>query len=418
MVSFVVSEVVSGTQFKYVVGSAPNNPLPTLTSANVNIEVDTINSASPYLFNLSKRSVFGMNGIHLDGSKVTGFKSGLLAQFTGNALQKDDKAFVRYNSTSGQYEDYTSVDNLHLDPSAIYRPEYESTHVRASNDSIVQAVSVFAIGHKSQYVADTGGELSLANCNANFGENALLSDGFKKTAFTPDNAAYITHIIPPKEITDGTANVDYLSIDVDKTIGVGASTRLYFEGFTNKDAPPPHIVDGFRFGAALEDKIRLQLNVYGNEGDFVSKIVMPTETGITDNTGEKRYVVSNAVGVSSISSNIISLKSDHELITGESIRIIANDGFLPDGLEEDQVYFTIKGSNANDLKVARTLNDALDGTASLTINNTGGELVVVSRVSDKKSGDIGHPIQFDILTNTGLSMFQMKELIMKFILHS
>jgi len=392
---FVVSEVVSSTQFKYVVGAAPNNPLPTLTSANVNIEVDTINSASPYLFNLSKRSVFGMNGIHLDGSKVTGFKSGLLAQFTGNALQKDDKAFVRYNSTSGQYEDYTSVDNLHLDPSAVYRPEYESTHVRSSNDSVIQAVSVFAIGHKSQYVADTGGELSLANCNANFGENALLSDGFKKSAFTPDNAAYITHIIPPKEITDGTANVDYLTIDVDKTIGVGTVTRLYFEGYTNQDAPPPHVVDGFRFGAALDDKLRLQLNVNGNEGDFVSKIVMPTATGITTNTGEKRYIVDNAVGVSSISSNIISLKTDHNLITGESIRVIANDGFLPDGLEEDQVYFTIKGSNNNDLKVARTLNDALEGTA-LTINNTGGELVVVSRVSDKKSGDIGHPIQFDI----------------------
>ena len=73
--------------------------------------------------------------------------SGLLADFTGNALQKDDKAFVvRYNATSRQYEDYTSVDNLHLDPSGIYRPEYESTHVRASNNSIVQAVSVFAIG--------------------------------------------------------------------------------------------------------------------------------------------------------------------------------------------------------------------------------------------------------------------------------
>ena len=225
-----------------MVGAAPNNPLPTLTSANVNIEVDTINSASPYLFNLSKRSVFGMNGIHLDGSKFTGFKSGLLAQFTGNALQKDDKAFVRYNATSGQYEDSTSVDNLHLDPAAVYRPEYESTHVRASNDSIVQAVSVFAIGHKSQYVADTGGELSLANCNANFGENALMSEGFKKTAFTPDNSAYITHLIPPKEITDGNANVDYLSIDVDKTIGVGASTRLYFEGFTNQDAPTPIVL--------------------------------------------------------------------------------------------------------------------------------------------------------------------------------
>ena len=36
---------------------------------------------------------------------------------------------------------------------------------------------------------------------------------------------------------DGTANVDYLTIDVDKTIGVGTVTRLYFEGFTNQDAP-------------------------------------------------------------------------------------------------------------------------------------------------------------------------------------
>ena len=30
------------------------------------------------------------------------------------------------------------------------------------------------------------------------------------------------------------------------------------------------------FGAASDDKLRLQLNVNGNEGDFVSKIVMPT----------------------------------------------------------------------------------------------------------------------------------------------
>lgn len=392
----VVSEVVSTTQFKYVVPSAPNNPLPTLTSADVNIEIDTINSASPYLFNLSKRSVFGLNGIHLDGSKVTGFKSGLVAQFTGNALQKDDKAFVRYNTTSGQYDDYTAVNNLHLDPEAVYKPGYHSTHVKVSNDSIIQAVSVFAIGHNNQYVAESGGELSLANCNANFGENALLSEGFKQTALGPDNSAYITHIIPPKEITDGVANVDYLSIDVDKTIGVGTVTRLYFEGYTNQDAPPPYIVDGYRVGANADDRLKVQLNINGNEGDFVSKIVMPTVTGITTSSGEKSYVVSNSVGVSSISSNIISFKSNHRLIDGESIRILSNNGFLPDGLDDDQVYYAIvSGLSSNAIKVARTLNDALEGTA-LTLNNTGGELSVVSRVSDKKSGDIGHPIQFDV----------------------
>jgi len=392
----VVSEVVSTTQFKYVVSSAPNNPLPTLTSADVNIEIDTINSASPYLFNLSKRSVFGLNGIHLDGSKVTGFKSGLVAQFTGNALQKDDKAFVRYNTTSGQYDDYTAVNNLHLDPEAIYKPGYKSSHVKVSNDSIIQAVSVFAIGHNNQYVAESGGELSLANCNANFGENALLSEGFKRTALGPDNSAYITHIIPPKEITDGVANVDYLSIDVDKTIGIGTVTRLYFEGYTNQDAPPPYIVDGYRVGSNTNDRLRVQLNINGNEGDFASKIVMPTSTGITTNTGEKSYVVSNAVGVSSISSNIVTFKTSHKLIDGESIRILSDNGFLPDGLDDNQVYYAIvSGLSSNSIKVARTLNDALEGTA-LTLNNTGGELTVVSRVSDKKSGDIGHPIQFDV----------------------
>lgn len=394
---YVISEVLSSTQFKYVVPTAPINPLPTLTSASVNIEVDTVNSASPYLFNLSKRSVFGMNGIYLDGSKVTGFKSGLVAQYTGTALQKDDKAFVRYNSTSGQYEDYTAVNNLHLDTEAIYKPDYASSHVKVSNDSIIQAVSVFAIGHNNQYVAETGGELSLANCNANFGENALLSEGFKQNAFGPDNAAYITHIIPPKEIIDGLTNIDYLPIDVDKTVGVGTVTRLYLEGYTNQDAPPPYIIDGYRIGSATNDKLKVQLNINGREGDYVSKIVMPKTAGITTNTGEKSYIVSNSGGVNSISSNIITLKTNHNLIDGESIRIIADNGFLPDGLEENEVYYAIvSGLSANTLKVARTRNDALQGTA-LTINNTGGELTVVSRVSDKKSGEVGHPIQFDTI---------------------
>ena len=274
----VVSEVVSNTQFKYVVSSAPNNPLPTITSASVNVEIDTVNSASPYLFNLSKRSVFGMNGILLDGTKVTGFKSGLMAQFTGTGLQKDDKAFVRYNTTSGQYDDYTSVNNLHLDPESVYKPAYENSHVKVSNDAIAQVVSVFAIGHKNQYVADSGAELSLSNCNANFGENALMSEGFKKTSLGPDNSAYITHLIPPQEITDGTANVDYLPLDVDKTIGVGTVTRLYFEDYTNQDAPPPYIVDGYRFGANRDDRLEVQLNVNGNEGAVsYTHLTLPTK---------------------------------------------------------------------------------------------------------------------------------------------
>ena len=36
-----------------------------------------------------------------------------------------------------------------------------------------------------------------------------------------------------------------------------------------------------------------------------------------------------------------------------------------------------------------------ENASALTINNLGGPLKIVSRVSDKNSGDIGHPIQYD-----------------------
>ena len=62
----------------------------------VEIEADSVTGASPYIFNCSLRSVFGMCGLHADGSKATGFKSMVVAQFTGIGLQKDDKAFVIY----------------------------------------------------------------------------------------------------------------------------------------------------------------------------------------------------------------------------------------------------------------------------------------------------------------------------------
>ena len=100
---FVVSEKLSSTQFKYEVQNAPVNALPAVTGSTVTLNTDTVTSASPYMFNLSLRSVFGMNGLHADGQKATGFKSMVVAQFTGIGLQKDDNAFLLYNSATGVY---------------------------------------------------------------------------------------------------------------------------------------------------------------------------------------------------------------------------------------------------------------------------------------------------------------------------
>ena len=68
------------------------------------------------------RSVYGMSGMHADGNKATGFKSMVVAQFTGVSLQKDDNAFLDYDSISKSYKDNTQSANapLHTHSGSIY----------------------------------------------------------------------------------------------------------------------------------------------------------------------------------------------------------------------------------------------------------------------------------------------------------
>ena len=54
-----------------------------------------------------------MNGMIADGAKATGFRSMVVAQFTGISLQKDDSAFVKYNKVDRQYNGVT-FPNQHL----------------------------------------------------------------------------------------------------------------------------------------------------------------------------------------------------------------------------------------------------------------------------------------------------------------
>ena len=106
-ISTKVASILAEDQFTYLLPSVPTNliatPAPT-TNQTLTIETDTVTGASPYIFNVSLRSVFGMNGVLADGAKATGFKSIVVAQFTGVSLQKDDRAFVKYNSSSRKFE--------------------------------------------------------------------------------------------------------------------------------------------------------------------------------------------------------------------------------------------------------------------------------------------------------------------------
>ena len=244
--------------------------------ATVTIETDTVSGASPYIFNCSLRSVYGMNGMHADGANADGFKSMVVAQFTGISLQKDDRAFAKYNASSRQYLtlDATKVVGAtlaknsastnsetvyHLDSGAIYRQGWETTHIKITNDAILQIVSVFAIGYNKHFDAQSGGDASITNSNSNFGQISLVAEGFKKDAFAKDNKGFITSIITPKAITTKDAPIDWLEFDIPKTKTVGISSHLYLFGFEDKDDAPPILSQGYRVGAKKNDAISVQV---------------------------------------------------------------------------------------------------------------------------------------------------------------
>lgn len=197
-----ISEALTQTRNSEVqiVGPAPSPGLQTEAT-------DTVNSASPYIYNCSIRSTYGLCGIFANGADVTGFKSMVVAQFTGVSLQKDMRCWQVYNAgnwsnyTYGDYEDYIdeAPDNVRMDPNR------RSFHVRAINRAIIQEVSVFAIGQGIHHWVESGGELTVTNSNSNFGGCASLAEGFISETFETDTNWNIASINVARNIS-GLAN--------------------------------------------------------------------------------------------------------------------------------------------------------------------------------------------------------------------
>jgi hypothetical protein len=396
---FVVNDVLSSTEFRYQVSNPPVNPLPAVTGASINLQVDTVTSASPYIFNISLRSVYGMCGVLADGDRASGFKSMVLAQFTGIGLQKDKNAFVKYDTSSGQYKDSTFAgnENINTDSLAVFKPSYRNFHIKTINDAYIQNVSIFAIGYAEHFSSDTGGDQSINNSNSNFGSKALVAQGFKRNAFPRDDVGYITHIIPPKQLETTEVSIEFDAIDVYQTVvGVASTSRLYLYNQTNADIVPDSVVEGYRIGAKENDTLNVLISQGGVSDKYSARIVMPnTELTSNKKSFEKSFNVGRTAGINSITSNTFTLTEPHSFINGESIRVIAENGSLPDGLDNNSIYYAIvSGVSSNQVRVAKTLNDAIS-LIPLSVNNKGGVLKIVSRVSDKISGNIGHPIQYD-----------------------
>ena len=418
-ISTTVQNILSPTSFTYLLPSLESYVTiaanPSAAGATVTVETDTVSGASPYIFNCSLRSVWGMNGLHADGSKASGFRSTVVAQFTAVSLQKDDRAFVKYNQSSRTYQsvNYTTVygsalasgssqtdENkvYHLDPDAIYRQGWESSHIKVTNDAFIQVVSVFAIGFNKHFDAQTGGDASITNSNSNFGQISLSSSGFKKEAFEKDNKAFITSIIPPRAITGVEEEIDWVSLDVGLTTSVGVSkgisNHLYLYGFTSPDNPPTSITQGYRIGARLNDRI-----YFVGTGVTYSASIYMCSNEISASTFTNALGSTSSVKTFRVTSGPTSNSftvGTNTFITGESVKIISDDGDLPENIVAHETYYIIR-DGLTAVKLASSYSNAIRGQEIEVYGGT--NLTILSRVSDKESGDLGSPIQFDAEAN-------------------
>ena len=420
-ISTKVSSVITTNQFTYFLPFVrPNLPAGSaggLSSANaqVLVETDTVTGASPYIFNISLRSVFGMQGMHADGAKATGFKSMVVAQFTAVSLQKDDRAFVKYDTTNRTYsgiqfskqtgellssESSSTNPNTvyHLDQEANYRKGWRTSHIKVSNDAVVQVVSVFAIGFHSHFNMIDGSDASITNSNSNFGTFALAAEGFKKEAFAKDDKGFVTSIITPRSVVTTDQKIEYLQVDVSET----TATRVYFTGQTVLTNPTAGIAQGFRIGAKVGEKL------YVDKGGttYQAKIVMSngTMTATTD-TSQKSYKATHSATTATAKS-VFTINGTHKLQNGESIRVFADNGDLPENLDPHKVYFAITNTGdtslgANQIRIASSKTNAELASPVFinTVASVTDEFEIVSRVSDKNPNDKGHPIQYDTTKN-------------------
>lgn len=168
-------------------------------------DINSTRSSSPYVFNCSVRSIFGLNGMWADGSRVRGFKSMVTANFTQVSLQTDPNCF----NDQGYYLDPPT--NKELGSGKQYRTspndrfKYRHFGFRGSNDATIQIVSCFVIGNADHFISEDGADLSITNSCSDFGDISLRGIGYKAKPFSQDegipapgySGTRISQIIPP-----------------------------------------------------------------------------------------------------------------------------------------------------------------------------------------------------------------------------
>ena len=301
------------------------------TIATVQAEVDSVESASPYVFNVSIRSTWGICGIWADGSRASGFKSMVIAQYTGVSLQKDDRAFIRYDELTNTWnqanlQDAFSTTPYHIDGTAYWKDDWRNFHVRASDDSFIQCVSIFAVGFADHFLMESGGDMSITNSNSNFGNTSLHTKGYKGFSFNQDKGGYISDIIPPKKIdSTDTKDIFYYPFNLQLTRQIANAYRLYLNPpvANDPDERPASSIDGNKIGGKSGETISVKLDAVGTEAGKQLKSSLITPNGVEKWTATLTALSPTASGINNLDQDAANLiDANKEFIQEEAFGYI------------------------------------------------------------------------------------------------
>lgn len=211
------------------------------------IDTDTTLSASPYIFNTSIRSNYGLSGIYADGAKPGGFRSIVVAQFTGVSLQRDLSCWQKYDSgqdtkwSSNYFANY--ADYISSSPNSVrMHPSRRSFHIRAVNNAIIQEVSVFAIGQGVHHWTQRGGEITITNSNSNFGGCAAISEGYRTASSVADKSWTVNRIRVASNLSDKADNIQRIYLGTISAVSGSTITLTTALGESTSVAGVPEIV--------------------------------------------------------------------------------------------------------------------------------------------------------------------------------
>lgn len=382
-------------------------------------DVNSTRSSSPYVFNCSVRSIYGMNGMHADGSKVEGLRSMVVAQFTQVSLQVDPNAFF------GPY----LPDTPSADREKRFKDEYRHFGFKASHDAYIQIVSCFVIGNADHFISESGGDLSITNSCSDFGDVSLKAVGYKTVAFSQDvkkkvdyndlTATHISEIIPPKPLSgtylslpDETqaGNISTgLTIDRALTLSNGQNGKIYLSSSFNSKSQPPSassLSGGGRYsytkqngtllsgpseyqkifikGKSLPNNANSVVNSVTNSADksfsttfstnfmgFVRKVVSPVSGAANNQT---TFAINTIGGVIPLLTSLYYLNSGvpatkiiNSVDITDNISRITLDSALPSTPANDSYIFLYRNDRSGSESPLRNTNDAISTSNGNTI---------------------------------------------------